>query len=108
MAHFAIIENDLVTNVLVVNNEVITDENGVEQEELGKQFLHDIFGYDPDSIVQTSYNNNFRGTYANIGYWYNPTEDVFLPKYDDEGWIYDIDGNIVDHIDPDVEVPTES
>ena len=98
MAHFAILENNSVQTVLVVNNEVIVDENGNESEEIGKQFLHDLFGYDKDNIVQTSYNNNFRGEYASMGDWYNKDLDIFIKKYDELGNVYDIDGNIVDNI----------
>ena len=36
MAHFALLDQDKnVMKVIVVNNDVITDENGVEQESLG-------------------------------------------------------------------------
>ena len=40
MAHFAVLdESNIVTQVLVVSDDVITDENGVEQEQLGIDFL---------------------------------------------------------------------
>ena len=40
MAHFAKIdENNAVIKVVAVSNNVITDENGVEQESLGIEFL---------------------------------------------------------------------
>ncbi len=64
MAHFAKIENGIVTEVIVVNNEVILDENGIEQEEIGKQFCADLFG---GEWVQTSFNASFRGKYAGLG-----------------------------------------
>ena len=64
MAHFAKIENNIVTQVIVVNNEVLLDENNVEQESIGAQFCQDTFG---GTWVQTSYNANFRGRYAGIG-----------------------------------------
>jgi hypothetical protein len=64
MAHFAKIENNIVTQVIVVNNEVLLDENGVEQESIGAQFCQDTFG---GEWVQTSYNGNFRGKYAGQG-----------------------------------------
>jgi len=63
MAHFAKIENNIVTQVIVVNNEVLLDENNVEQESIGTAFCHDTFG---GTWVQTSYNANFRGKYAGI------------------------------------------
>ena len=64
MAHFANISNGLVTQVIVVNNEVITDENGDEQEALGVEFCSNLFG---GEWVQTSYNAKFRGKYSSIG-----------------------------------------
>lgn len=76
MAHFAQIENNIVMQVVKVNNEVITDENGVEQEALGVSFLKSLYGEDTD-WKQTSYNNNIRGIYAGIGMTYNPDLDEF-------------------------------
>jgi hypothetical protein len=64
MAHFAKIENNTVTQVIVVNNEVLLDENGIEQESIGAQFCQDIFG---GTWVQTSYNAKMRGKYAGPG-----------------------------------------
>lgn len=74
MAHFARLENNMVTQVIVVNNEVLFDENGIEQESIGAQFCADIFG---GEWKQTSYNANFRGKYAGSGDIYDPVEDVF-------------------------------
>jgi hypothetical protein len=74
MAHFAKLENNIVREVIVVNNEVLLDENGVEQEALGAQFCTDTFG---GEWKQTSYNGNFRGMYAGSGMIYDPVNDVF-------------------------------
>lgn len=74
MAHFARIENNIVREVIVVNNDVLLDENGVEQEALGAQFCADTFG---GEWKQTSYNGNFRGVYAGAGMIYDPVNDVF-------------------------------
>jgi hypothetical protein len=74
MAHFARLENNFVREVIVVNNEVLLDENGVEQEALGAQFCTDTFG---GEWKQTSYNGNFRGMYAGSGMIYDPVNDVF-------------------------------
>ena len=74
MAHFARLENNIVREVIVVNNEVLKDENGVEQESIGAQFCADTFG---GEWKQTSYNGNFRGKYAGGGDTYDPVEDVF-------------------------------
>ena len=75
MAHFAKIENDTVTQVIVINNEVLLDSNNVEQESIGAQFCADTFG---GTWIQTSYNSNFRGKFAGIGNIYDPVNDVFV------------------------------
>lgn len=64
MAHFARIEDGIVQQVIVVNNEVLLDENGIESEEIGKQFCVDLFG---GEWIQTSYNAKFRGVFASKG-----------------------------------------
>lgn len=67
MAHFAKIENGIVTNVVVVDN---------EHEENGEAFLNSL-GLE-GHWVQTSYNNNFRGKFAARGDSYDETNDVFV------------------------------
>jgi len=80
MAHFAKIENNTVTQVIVVNNEVLLDENGIEQESIGAQFCADTFG---GEWKQTSYNATFRGTYVGSGDIYDPVLDVFTsPQFE--------------------------
>lgn len=74
MAHFAKIENGIVSTVIVVNNEVLLDENGIEQESIGSAFCEDLFG---GEWVQTSYNSSFRGKYAGVGDIYNVELDIF-------------------------------
>lgn len=69
MAYFALIENGIVKNVTVLNNnELLVD--GVEVESKGAEFCHNLFG---GEWVQTSYNGNFRGCYAAIGYTWDGT-----------------------------------
>lgn len=76
MAHFAKLENNIVRQVIVIDNQVITDENGVEQEQLGINFCKSLYGEDTE-WKQTSYNANFRGSYAGVGMIYDPTTDEF-------------------------------
>lgn len=77
MAHFAELDsNNVVLRVVVVSNDDITDENGVEQEQLGIAFMQDLLGADT-RWAQTSYNARFRGMYAGIGCIYNEDADVF-------------------------------
>jgi len=74
MAHAAKLdENNVVVEVIVISNDY---EPNVEQ------FAIDLFG---GRWVQTSYNANFRGNYAGIGYTYDETLDLFIaPKCHDE------------------------
>ena len=74
MAHFAKIEDGVVREVIVINNEVITDEKGNEQESIGAKFCADTFG---GTWVQTSYNGKFRGRFAGSGMTYDPDKDEF-------------------------------
>jgi hypothetical protein len=75
MAHFAKIEDGVVRQVIVINNEVLLDENGIEQESIGAQFCADTFG---GEWKQTSYNGNFRGKYAGSGDIYDAQLDEFI------------------------------
>lgn len=77
MAHFARVENNIVREVIVVNNEVIKDANGVEQESIGIAFCKSLYGQDTEWL-QTSYNGNFRGRYAGSGMIYDAQKDEFL------------------------------
>jgi hypothetical protein len=73
MAHFAKIEDGIVRQVIVVNNEVLKDNNGTEQESIGAQFCQDTFG---GTWVQTSYNAAFRGNYAASGMLWDGTNFI--------------------------------
>ena len=85
MAHFATLnESNIVTRVEAVVNEVILDGEGIEQEQLGKDFLTSLYG--AGNYVQTSYNNNFRKNYAGIGDTYDNTRDAFISAKPYPSW----------------------
>tara|TARA_E500000178_G_C16765673_1_gene636792 strand:+ start:60 stop:428 length:369 start_codon:yes stop_codon:yes gene_type:complete len=86
MAHFAKIGlNGKVIEVQSVVNEVLHDANGVEQENIGIDFLTKLTGW---SIwKQTSYNANFRKNYAEINGTYDEDKDAFIPKKPFPSWI---------------------
>jgi hypothetical protein len=75
MAHFARIENDIVRQVIVLNNEVILDENGIEQESIGAKFCTETFG---GEWIQTSYNGKIRSRFAGAGMKYDRDKDEFI------------------------------
>lgn len=84
MAHFAKLgPNNEVLEVLVVHNNELLDEDGVEQEHLGIAFLQQLFGGD---WVQTSYNNNVRKNFAAKGYTYDSERDAFIPPQPYDSW----------------------
>ena len=83
MAHFAKIENGLVTSVIVVhNNELLL--NGVESESKGQEFCRNLFG---GEWIQTSYNNNFRKQFAGVNFLYDETSDVFIAPKPYPSWL---------------------
>jgi hypothetical protein len=88
MSHFAQLdENNVVIFVTPIDNDIITDENGVEQEQLGIQhILNTIPGAENYTWKQTSYNNNFRGNYAGVGYTYDEILDAFILPKPFESW----------------------
>lgn len=75
MAYFAKLENNIVTQVISVSNDVCGTEFPAS-EPVGQDFIASL-GLDGDWL-QTSFNNNFRGTYAGIGYIYDDGLDVFV------------------------------
>jgi hypothetical protein len=86
MAHYAKLGmNGKVIEVIKVNNESLKDANGVEQENIGIDFLTKLTGY--PIWKQTSYNNNFRKNFAGIGYTYDEDRDAFIPKKPFASWI---------------------
>ena len=86
MAHFCKLGvGNIVEQVVVVNNEVITDNDGNEQEQLGVDFLNNLYGT-RDVWKQTSYNGNFRKNYAGKGYTYDQERDAFIPPKPFNSW----------------------
>lgn len=76
MAHFAELdENNIVTRVIVVNNNELLDGEQTEVEQLGIDFCVAHYG---GRWIQTSYNDNFRGAYAGAGFIYDSVKDEFL------------------------------
>jgi hypothetical protein len=87
MAYFAKLNSEnIVENVISINNVVITDANGVEQEQLGIDFINQLYNTN-DTWKQTSYNNNIRKNYAGIGYTYDETRDAFIAPKPFNSWI---------------------
>jgi len=95
MASFAKIGlNSKVIEVLSVNNNVLHDSNGIEQEVNGIDFLTKLTGY--PLWKQTSYNTHggvhssggtpFRKNHAGIGYTYDEDRDAFIAPKPFNSW----------------------
>ena len=89
MASFAKLDDDnVVIEVVAVNNDVITDANGIEQESLGIEFLRNLYNEPNAKWLQTSYNTRLgvhltggtplRMNYASLGGTYDPVKDIFI------------------------------
>lgn len=92
MAHYAIIdENNVVTQVITGVDENITqtDLDGTivgGSTEAWEVFYAAKLNNPNCYIKRTSYNNNFRGRYAGIGYTYDAVNDVFIPPKPFPSW----------------------
>ena len=84
MSHFAKVENGIVTEVLVIEQDVI--DTG-------------LFG-DPALFMQTSYNTHggqhpngtpLRKNYAGVGYTYDSVRDAFIPPRPFPSWLLNED-----------------
>lgn len=94
MAHFARLDsNNVVTQVIVVGNDDTSDNNGVENENIGIGFCQQILGANT-TWKQTSYNRTMRGNYAGIGMTYMTnvatlgvgSTDVFIDQQPHASW----------------------
>jgi hypothetical protein len=81
MAHYAFLDNNIVTEVIV----------GIDETEL-------IEGLDPEiwygnfrgqPCKRTSYNNNYRKNYAGVGYYFDEARDAFIPPKPFDSWVLD-------------------
>ena len=88
MAHFAKLDKtNIVISVEVVNNDVIVDGDGVEQEQLGINFLTGLYG--EGWYKQTSYNGVFRKNFAGPGYRFDSVRDAFIEPQPYASWTLD-------------------
>lgn len=89
MGHFAHITN--ITPIVMTVSGVelsgykATVDNVIRAEQ---DFIDSGAVGNPSYWIQTSYNNNIRGTYAGIGFCYDSIRDIFYPVTD-----YPEDGN---------------
>ena len=77
MAHFAKLEDNQVTDIVVVDNNDIVGADGNESEDVGIVFLKALYGQDT-VWKQTSWSASFRKNYAMIGGTYDADKDAFI------------------------------
>ena len=84
MAHFAELDdNNIVKQVIVVHNNELLDESGIESEQKGIDFCTNLLG---GRWVQTSYNGNIRKNFAGQSYLYDPVRDAFIAPQPYPSW----------------------
>jgi hypothetical protein len=99
MAHYAKLGiNSKVIAVHVVSDSDCLNASGVEDEEVGRQFLERIHNW--PLWKKTSYNTSggqhknggtpFRGNYAGIGMTYDEDNDIFISKKPYASWVLDV------------------
>ena len=71
MSHFAKLNNNIVTEVIVA------EQDFINSGAVGDSFLW----------VQTSYNRNFRKNYAAVGYTYDKSKDAFIAPSPYPSWV---------------------
>jgi hypothetical protein len=97
MASFAKLNSEnIVITVVSVVNEVLKDSNGIEQENIGIEFLKSLYGQDTN-WKKTSYNTvggihllggtPFRKNHAGIGFTYDLQRDAFIAPKPFNSWI---------------------
>jgi hypothetical protein len=104
MAYFAKLNSENIVEIVIsINNAVITDSNGAEQEQLGVDFINQLYKTN-DVWKKTSYNTRggkyfnsdntlgdqskaFRKNHAGIGYTYDSQRDAFIPPKPYNSWI---------------------
>ena len=85
MAHFAEInENNIVTQVIVINNKVLLESDNIESEVKGIDFCESLYGH--RNWIQTSYNGNIRYNFAGVGYTWDKDNDAFYAPQPFASW----------------------
>lgn len=80
MGYFAQLnEQGIVQQVISISNGVLREPQVEfpDTEAFGQEFIRDVLGL-PGEWRQTSYNANFRGRYAGIGFRYDAQLDEFI------------------------------
>ena len=77
MAHFAQVDDQNVVREVIVISDDVAPDPAPNNEAQGQAFIANVLGLSGE-WKQTSYNGNFRGRYAGVGYTYDPDLDEFV------------------------------
>jgi len=90
MAYFAKLENNTVVQVISVSNDVCGEPTlgFPDTDAAGRAFIANTLKF-AGVWKQTSFNANFRGRYAGIGYTYDADADVFVAPQPFPSWTLD-------------------
>lgn len=79
MAYFAELNNNTVVQVISISNDICGEPTLTFPDTCaaGRAFIANTLKLD-GVWKQTSFNNNFRGIFASIGYTYDAVNDVFV------------------------------
>jgi hypothetical protein len=88
MAYFAELDfNNVVTQVVVVHDDVIGEATYPTSEEVGVAFLKSVYGQHT-VWKQTSPTGEFRKFYAQLSGLYNPSIDAFVERKPYNSWVF--------------------
>jgi hypothetical protein len=106
MAYFAKLgTGNIVEKVISINNSVITDSKGNEQEQLGIDFINKLYNtndtwkkvsyntvgglyYTPNTgVLDVDQSKSFRKNFPNIGYIYDESRDAFIAPKPHNSWV---------------------
>lgn len=101
MATFLKIENGIVTNSIVISNDIINlgSVSFIESDILGRTYINNLYNTDDKWLLTLNSDFNFRKQYAGIGYAYNESKDIFISVKPYESWILDENDDWVPPID---------
>ena len=87
MAYFAELNNNTVVRVISISNDICGEPtlSFPETESAGRAFIANTLKLE-GTWKQTSFNNNFRGIFASIGYTYDADLDIFIAPQPFPSW----------------------
>jgi len=80
MAHYAYLDDNNIVVAVTVGKDETETIDGLDTETYYAQGTK-------YTVKRTSYNGNIRGTYAGIGFTYNPDEDIFVTLQPFPSWV---------------------